>query len=66
MQAEDDRIDDAQRERAERELQRAEAEYARAELELRNAQEERAAKDSLAAKLRSLGIDPMSVLKPAG
>ena len=55
-----------ERARAEQEYARAERELQRAEQELRRAEQERAAKDALAAKLREFGIDPDTVLKPAG
>ncbi|MCS6865086.1 MAG: Uma2 family endonuclease [Gemmataceae bacterium] len=49
----------------EAERQRAEAEHQRAEAERQRAEAERAAKEALAAKLRELGLDPDSLLKPA-
>jgi hypothetical protein len=41
-------------------------EKARAEQERNRAEQERAAKDVLAAKLRELGVNPDTILKPAG
>jgi hypothetical protein len=49
----------AERERAEHEHERAQQEHERAE-------QERQAREALAAKLRELGVDPATVLKPAG
>lgn len=56
----------AEKERTALELHRAEEERRRAEAEHQRAETEREAKEILAAKLRSLGIDPATVLKPAG
>ena len=55
-----------ERERALNALDALAEERERAEQESARAEQERAAKDALAAKLRELGIDPATVLKPAG
>jgi hypothetical protein len=48
------------------ERERAEQERERAEQERERAEQERKAREALAAKLRELGVDPATVLKPAG
>ena len=55
-----------EQERAEREHERGDQEHSRAEQEHSRAEREKAVKDALAAKLRELGVDPDTVLKPAG
>jgi Uma2 family endonuclease len=56
---------EAEAQRAETEAQRAKEERARTEAEYRRAEEERRIKETFAAKLRELGINPDDVLKPA-
>lgn len=53
-------------ERAEQEHERAKQEHERADWERERAEKEQRAKDAFAAKLRELGIDPDTLLKPAG
>ena len=55
-----------EQERTAQERERAEQEREWAQQEHQRAEREKDAKDALAAKLRELGVDPDTVLKPAG
>lgn len=57
---------EGERERAIAEGRRADSERDRAEAKRERAETEKAEKETLAAKLRELGIDPATVLRPAG